>query len=435
MVLLRVAGAAVRRATANRVRCVFCIIVCCSVAGMYVQLICLDGDLSQDAWSRCMSRWNGRKGTSRRPRLSKKDIRESQSTCLNGTEWKACMVYLRKLNNLVGGDLVKPTPNNGGGGMAATLKLNCSSNCSRTCSSNCTSDEGGMDATLNCSPNCSSNCSSDGGGMDATLNCSPNCSSNCSSDRGGMAARLNCSSTCSSNCASHGGRNVDLFYRHIWKNAGQYVSQNLLRLGSFRRPVAERPKGRDGYWESEQACERLQQRKRSNESTNPGVLFTFVREPIGRLVSGYSEIEKRGDWKNDKPLGSKNRAVDFIAEVTSGKYNDGHVGRQVQFFAGHLRKCPVAFDFVGRVESLDRDLEQLGQLLGCEGLDKKFNSTQGRHSKSGYANNSLVVAGMEEALRDPAILTTVCKFHFPDFVVLGYPLRPRCKHLLPLVEI
>jgi len=156
-----------------------------------------------------------------------------------------------------------------------------------------------------------------------------------------------------------GGKELVLFYRHIFKAAGHGVFANLKKIGKNTLISVNSP----------QICSYF-------DVGNPNhVHFTFAREPISRFVAAYAEIEHRVDidepwlvYKKMKlilgkhPRGSVKRAEVFFNEfLKSGIFGDGHVKPQSEYL-GHIKDCDIPMHFMGAVENMSADWSRTGTL-------------------------------------------------------------------------
>lgn len=160
------------------------------------------------------------------------------------------------------------------------------------------------------------------------------------------------------------------------------------------------------------------------ESFPEGVrAFVFVREPLSRTMSGYSEMLRRlgrtVPWGNGNKVEQFERFVDYFVDVGNEKgYNLtrlcvwGHVVRQTFF----MQLFPGEIDFVGRVENIDADLAEAGQRYGFhvpEAVPQKNHALKG-HRSDDERSRLLRCA--------PGATAKLIKFLEPDYACLGYPM-------------
>mmetsp|Transcript_11528 Transcript_11528/g.16218 ORF Transcript_11528/g.16218 Transcript_11528/m.16218 type:complete len:378 (-) Transcript_11528:23-1156(-) len=248
-----------------------------------------------------------------------------------------------------------------------------------------------------------------------------------------------------------GGKELVLFYRHIFKAAGHGVFANLKKIGKNVSISVNSP----------EICS-------SFDLGNPNhVHFTFAREPISRFIAAYAEIEHRIDidepWLVYKKMklilgnhsrGSFKRAEAFFSEfLKSGIFGDGHVKPQAEYL-GHIKECDISMHFIGAVENMSADWSRMFEHYNCqqdaydghEGLhpndeqDKKalanaintssvhsFMDTQASVDIAAQRLKDMAVASMETMLQSqPKFLLFLCWIYLPDFVIFDYDLPAAC---------
>ena len=143
-----------------------------------------------------------------------------------------------------------------------------------------------------------------------------------------------------------------MFYRHVFKAAGINTWANLHQITKdfYRAPYAA-------------TCKQFHLVDATRRTA-----FAFVRDPISRFISGYSELEYRSraaiGWPKleslsqalqGHPVGSPERAAAFFIEfLQTGIENNGHVRPQIEFFLP-VGGCSIPMDFIGRTEHLQDD--------------------------------------------------------------------------------
>jgi len=179
--------------------------------------------------------------------------------------------------------------------------------------------------------------------------------------------------------------------------------------------------------------------------------FTFVRDPLARFVSGYSEIMYRSeDLRGPPPLpdnhydnyhehvppytfvdydyASQDRARAFINDLLSGVNSDTdkHVYPQV----GALRRVKKdssyfpPLGFVGALESFGNDWDTLSELGGFSYLP--YDYSMGMHPTSTSTARDAMSALLAHDMR---YLRALCFLLAPDFACLGYALPQNCTDL------
>ncbi|MEJ8567673.1 sulfotransferase family 2 domain-containing protein [Elongatibacter sediminis] len=165
-------------------------------------------------------------------------------------------------------------------------------------------------------------------------------------------------------------------YRFIYFQIGKNASSTL--KAEFFRPRYE--------------CEQVPVNSLDEATLDAYFTFTFLRDPVTRLVSAYQEISMRHEMK-DSAIGAKpflemeegpERFEAFLDEVEKDKW-DKHVATQTRL----LGSLPV--DFHGRVETLAADLQQVFDTLDlgpCPDLPRR-RSRSGRQANFGYTRFNL----------------------------------------------
>jgi SAM-dependent methyltransferase len=120
--------------------------------------------------------------------------------------------------------------------------------------------------------------------------------------------------------------------------------------------------------------------------------FTFLRDPINRLLSAYQEVSLRDELKDSsvvrKPFMDLGDGIErfraFLSEIEQGKW-DVHTHDQTDL----LHHIPM--DFYGRVESLQADLQLVFDRLGLGELPVLLQrrSREGRKQDYGYDSHYL----------------------------------------------
>jgi len=218
------------------------------------------------------------------------------------------------------------------------------------------------------------------------------------------------------------------------------------------------------------------------------VTFTFVREPLGRFSSGFSEIS----WRNvrDHKLpdhGCSNyrshrgntqaRALAFVEDTVGGKLGkrderkgggcslveeDLHVAPQVGYIYNALTEpwldaAGKRLNFVGRLEHMDAHWEALGRLVlrkvgdGAQGVTWpsyrsdlwavpwKPNRNTNPHAATNAASDNQARQNMDELIgsghggpraEKPEAQLALCRIYLPDYVCFGYVLPEACAAII-----
>nr|WP_282563279.1 sulfotransferase family 2 domain-containing protein [Gymnodinialimonas phycosphaerae] len=130
--------------------------------------------------------------------------------------------------------------------------------------------------------------------------------------------------------------------------------------------------------------------------------FTVVRDPTDRVISGYlDKVARDADGFGPDAFGA------FLQELRDGDYRkNGHFIPQTAMIPGGLG----AMDHVGRIETLDADLEVI-----CTRLFGGFTARTDRVAhRTGAATN-------RAALLTPENTDLISALYRQDFEALGYP--------------
>jgi hypothetical protein len=155
-------------------------------------------------------------------------------------------------------------------------------------------------------------------------------------------------------------------------------------------------------------------------------VWSFVRNPFSRLYSGYSMADS---FRNDDM--PEFTFQDFATRSQFGrsrmtKASNAHFLPQTDFLFEKGTACPV-FDFLGRLEHLDQDLQTVLALVGSPELNdyvQAHNGTIHHESNTAYGT-SKTAAELHGDLRnayqnDPLVVQAAAKEYARDFTLLGY---------------
>jgi len=227
---------------------------------------------------------------------------------------------------------------------------------------------------------------------------------------GGLRASVDC---------GVGGEQKAFFYRHNYKAAGWTIEANL----NFNA-VEEGFRGEHDWWQNYR-CHEYEQLKTESFPT----LFTFVREPISKFVSGYKEIGTRlgnTTFKEllDAKIGTPAHARAFLDIVFHGTCDQPHVIPQSYILMN--KACESKFDFIGKIENFDEDWKAVSKEGGCIKPMGRKNS-EAPH-ESDLPKYEVYEKSMYEALRanDNALYKALCWWLLPDFALFDYSLPPEC---------
>ena len=193
-------------------------------------------------------------------------------------------------------------------------------------------------------------------------------------------------------------------------------------------------------------------------NTSSDYVFTFVRPPIEKFVSGFSEIAWRasvqrsnlnrptsaecialqhalGNVTFSAELTAKSQAQTFLADFIRGVATTEcfgpdalHTYPSTAFMSAALRNNLVPrIDFVGR---LDRFVEDWRQLMHLIGVEPQPLHSQNHHphtsADSGFRPREEMTTYLAQS---PESTLQLCFVFLPDFVCLNYPLPPACHKL------
>lgn len=225
---------------------------------------------------------------------------------------------------------------------------------------------------------------------------------------GGVSAEIPC----------RGGHDpAQLFYRHTYRGAGMAIKKNLAILAH------DNPKKYlDKNWHSNNLCESFV-KGTQGRSVKP-VLFTFVRDPLKRFISGYAELAARGliDSIRGQAVGTQAHAELFLDNVFHGTCDNGQVLLQVQGMMGSA--CESRFDFVGKVETLKDDWHELGNAASC--TDTLYWPRNWKRSPD--VKDHGAKEAMKQALKanQGKLKLALCVWLLPDYIAFDYPLPKGC---------
>mmetsp|Transcript_5355 Transcript_5355/g.33558 ORF Transcript_5355/g.33558 Transcript_5355/m.33558 type:complete len:346 (+) Transcript_5355:651-1688(+) len=162
-------------------------------------------------------------------------------------------------------------------------------------------------------------------------------------------------------------------------------------------------------------------------STSGVRIWTFVRHPISRFVSGYTEVEFRNQddpkvqAKFTHPIGTKERFREYVTSMLQGRKVPQIYHTFSQSWLG--TRFPVIT--AGKIESMDKDWLAIQEWLGIARpipFDKECNV----HPTSADPLGTTAIAklALEE---DPSLMQALCALLLPDFLNFAYELPEVCK--------
>jgi hypothetical protein len=276
-----------------------------------------------------------------------------------------------------------------------------------------------------------------------------------------------------------------LVYERVYKSASQGICANLRKLHDDSLPLpcnsSSHLQGDCTYHEVSLAC---------TADPSKCLVFTFVRNPLDRLVSSFSELS----WRVDQESSNKGtvsslytfnqhkdpvtRAHKFIEDLIGGRLGrrsrDAHAFSQVGFLTRTHRELPPipARRFIGKLETIHEDWFRLGKLLMERGAPKPdqhfphFKNITGHHENTNAASGNTDREGMMLVLSNETDFETelpnstemfaleadsvhpesnvsvithrsflpwkvaACRILLPDYVCFGYPLPDDCAEAI-----
>lgn len=252
--------------------------------------------------------------------------------------------------------------------------------------------------------------------------------------------------------------NHNMVYMHVWKAAGYSVMENLKAIGSNYEVV-------DSFEDDFNWCENI-----NLDSMKHRTVFTFVREPLGRFISGYAEIDRiylgpRYEFFHQAEEGTMKRAQLFAERFfQDGLIFNGHVKPQSEYFAPFSQSCRLPINFVGKIENLAEDWKNLLESQSCITAKIPYNNSLGQHPTDekerkavtdmleSAANNDtaqFLVRDRDNMTassnhlqnvllkKDFAFLRAFCWISLPDYVMFEYDLPKHCNdpEMLQVIEL
>jgi hypothetical protein len=203
------------------------------------------------------------------------------------------------------------------------------------------------------------------------------------------------------------------FFNRVPKAANSTVMATLAAYSEYRKPLARRrTKSRflRPAWMRAAEVAAL--------GTGAVFRFAFVRDPYGRVLSAFADkvLRKRRqarrfyDWLGGVPAAAPD-FLDFLRYLEAGgATHDAHWAPQTD-----LMLLPLGeFDFIGRLESLERDLGHVVERVFATGAPLRM-------TRSGPRTDSGARLG---ELWTPEARAIVGRVYAADFAAFGYPLRP-----------
>lgn len=152
-------------------------------------------------------------------------------------------------------------------------------------------------------------------------------------------------------------------------------------------------------------------------------VFSFVRNPFARLFSGYSMAIMYGKEENATfPEHPQFSFEDFALEQKTrfkSHVSETHYAPQFVFLFDK-KNCPV-FDYVGRLENFDEDLNRILTLIGSPELEHALRNGTLQHEQStAYGSRSLQRQSLAQAYSNEQVMRAVAWEYARDFQLFGY---------------
>mmetsp|Transcript_31284 Transcript_31284/g.75625 ORF Transcript_31284/g.75625 Transcript_31284/m.75625 type:complete len:352 (+) Transcript_31284:233-1288(+) len=155
--------------------------------------------------------------------------------------------------------------------------------------------------------------------------------------------------------------------------------------------------------------------------------FSFVRNPFSRMYSAYSMMDGFPPSNGVRGrLPTKDFSFsDFVLKPNQRDLHTsmwpGHYDRQREFLFSEDGQCPV-FDFLGRLEHLDEDMQRILNHLNATTMLDYLDSIGGKiiPANSWGADKKKSVGGGLRKEYAPPVIGRVASLYYEDFQLLGY---------------
>lgn len=124
--------------------------------------------------------------------------------------------------------------------------------------------------------------------------------------------------------------------------------------------------------------------------------FTFVRNPYPRLLSAYNFLKKGGFNNRDAAWASENISeYHTFDEFIEQWLDENNIWSYIHFKPQYSFVCDIDLkpevDFIGKVEKIDKDFDNVCKTLGVENNLSVYNKGESDHSnwKNSYTDSSL----------------------------------------------
>jgi hypothetical protein len=154
-------------------------------------------------------------------------------------------------------------------------------------------------------------------------------------------------------------------------------------------------------------------------------VWSFVRDPFGRLYSAYSMADSMRDPHHPEFSFEQFVLVEPKRRRYMSRTSPSHYRPQTSFLFDQ-NECPV-FDFIGRLERFDQDLQIVLDRIGSPELQRYYDAhknTKDMHAANtnyGERKKSSELGGkLSSAYQNPAIVEAAARDYERDFALLRF---------------
>mmetsp|Transcript_27813 Transcript_27813/g.40300 ORF Transcript_27813/g.40300 Transcript_27813/m.40300 type:complete len:371 (+) Transcript_27813:350-1462(+) len=213
-------------------------------------------------------------------------------------------------------------------------------------------------------------------------------------------------------------------YLHVLKNGGTAM-KNFLRRGlcgdtPFDTPCAAGEK----VFSTKLSCNQM-------VLNNPDYfVWTMVRNPFSRMFSAYAMLHGNPKTEKSKKVTFQKFVLDKLSRNSLSTMSKTHYAPQHLFLFAN-NDCPN-FDFIGKLENMEEDMEYVLKRIGSPELSNRFESNNKNVKKvntwGDSARENDLGGDLRAAYEDEDVLKTVANEFARDFRLLGYDDRNVPQH-------